>query len=215
MSKRKQLSTFLNLLTDYAFKKIFGQLENKKYLLSLLSAVLDEQIVDVEYNDKESLPSTKDERSRIFDIFCTTNDGRKLIVEMQNGFQEHFADRALYYVSSQLVHQSEKGKDWHYELIPVYGIFIMNFDWKDDTGKAILSEINTKPFDKIGLFNYSTKSAFTDKARMYFLKLPFAHKTPEECDSLLAAWMYVLKNFDTMNPIPAAFDKYPIFTDLG
>ncbi len=110
MSKRKQLSTFLNLLTDYAFKKIFGQLENKKYLLSLLSAVLDEQIVDVEYNDKESLPSTKDERSRIFDIFCTTNDGRKLIVEMQNGFQEHFADRALYYVSSQLVHQSVKGR---------------------------------------------------------------------------------------------------------
>ncbi len=91
----------------------------------------------------------------------------------------------------------------------------MNFDWKDDTGKAILSEINTKPFDKIGLYNYSTESAFTDKARMYFLKLPFAQKTPEECDSLLEAWMYILKNFETMDAIPAAFNKYPIFTDLG
>ncbi len=180
MSKRKQLSTFLNLLTDYAFKKIFGQLENKKYLLSLLSAVLDEQIVDVEYNDKESLPSTKDERSRIFDIFCTTDDGRKLIVEMQNGFQEHFADRALYYVSSQLVHQSVKGKDWDYQLIPVYGIFIMNFDWDNVKGSGKISKGTENPFDEIRMYNYSTKSAFTDKTRMYFIKLPFAKKSPEK-----------------------------------
>ena len=51
----KPMSKFINLFTDFGFKKIFGQEENKKLLIGFLNALFEGEFVirDVTYRDKE------------------------------------------------------------------------------------------------------------------------------------------------------------------
>ncbi len=48
-------TTFINLQTDYGFKKIFGTKENKHILLRFLNAVLGDNmpVTNINYRDKE------------------------------------------------------------------------------------------------------------------------------------------------------------------
>lgn len=71
---------------------------------------------------------------------------------MQNRYQTHFKDRALYYLAADLYAQGEKGKGWNYRLTPVYGIFLMNFDWKDEDAQHLREDVC--------LYNKQTKEFF-------------------------------------------------------
>lgn len=104
-------STYINPLTDFGFKLIFGQPENKDLLLSFLNGVFqgEREIADVEFVDKEHIGENKDSRALIYDLHCKTADGDKIIVEMQNRYQTYFKDRALYYLSGDIYHQGQKG----------------------------------------------------------------------------------------------------------
>ena len=61
------------------------------------------------------LPETKDQRGIIYDVFCTTDTGEHIIVEMQNKSQAYFIDRSLFYASKTIVDQGVKGQ-WDYHL---------------------------------------------------------------------------------------------------
>lgn len=134
---------------------------------------------------------------------------------MQNRYQAHFDDRALYYISTDLVKQAVKGKEWDYSLIPVYGVFMMNFDWKD-IGMVYVDFLEDSLIEPIGLVNLRTGRVFSDKLRMYFLKLPLMEKSAEECEDILEIWIYLIKNLEKMNSIPQTFtDRHEIFNDFG
>lgn len=64
--------------------------------------------MDLEYRDKEQLPDRPSERGAIFDVYCTIDNGERIILEMQNKYQKHFEDRALYYASRGIARQSKK-----------------------------------------------------------------------------------------------------------
>lgn len=51
---------------------------------------------------------------------------------MQNRYQTNFKDRAVYYASTDIAWQGERGEDWHYLLTPVYGVYFMNFTWNGE-----------------------------------------------------------------------------------
>ncbi|MDE5880288.1 MAG: Rpn family recombination-promoting nuclease/putative transposase [Muribaculaceae bacterium] len=215
MAEKK--SIYINPLTDFGFKRLFGSEDNKKYLISFLNALFrgEEKIVDVTYVDKEGIPDYRADRALIYDIHCMTADNRKLIVEMQNRYQAHFDDRAIYYIATDLVKQAVKGKEWDYSLIPVYGIFMMNFDWKD-MGKNYKDFLENSLIEPIALVNLRTGRIFSNKIKMYFLKLPLMDKKPEECEDLLDIWIYLFKNLENMNAIPQTFtERYDIFKDFG
>ena len=91
------MSKFISLFTDFGFKRVFGQEENKKFLIGFLNSLFDGEFVvtDLHYRDKEQPPETKEERGVIFDIHCPLADGRHLIIEMQNQTCVNFAGRVL------------------------------------------------------------------------------------------------------------------------
>ncbi len=207
-------SVFINPLTDFGFKRIFGQEEDKKYLISFLNALLKEDIVDVVYGDKEGVAENKEGRGLIYDIYCRTADGRRFIVEMQNKYQDFFDDRALYYVASEFTRQARKGGEWRYQFLPVVGVFMMNFDWHDYLDKGPMSGKNEHLCERIILWNVTAGEQFSDKINMFFIKLPLMEKTPEECENDFDIWIYLLKNLEKMDAMPAAFRSNKIFTDL-
>ena len=83
---RYDMGRFINPFTDIGFKKLFGQKIHKYLLIDFLNQLLigERRIVDLEYLDKEIVPEYKGDRSTIFDIYCKTDTGEYIIVEMQN-----------------------------------------------------------------------------------------------------------------------------------
>ncbi len=207
MSKTE--SIYIHPLTDFGFKFIFGQEENKEFLLSFLNAVFhgERKIIDVEFVDKERIGEDKNSRALIYDLHCKTADGDKIIIEMQNRYQSHFRDRALFYLSGDIYHQGQKGEEWDYQLTPVYGIFLMNFDWREGEEEQLREDAC--------LMNKRTYEIFSDKLGMTFLKIPMMTKDAEECKSILDKWLYLLKNMDKMEAIPKVFLNEPVFRRLG
>ena len=94
------LSRYINIYTDFAFKKVFGTEANKDLLISFLNQLMgltgDAEITDVTYLNPEQLGDNINERRAVYDVYCSTGNGEHFIVEMQKAKQDHFKDRALY-----------------------------------------------------------------------------------------------------------------------
>ena len=118
--------------------------------------------------DKEQVPDSVERRGIIYDVYCTTDTGEKIIVEMQNKRQESFKERALYYLSNAIVRQGEKGTKWKYEIKAVYGVFLMgviDMHWLA-AGIALLLWIIRYIFQAV-IVNKTSKS-LGEKRRYYF-----------------------------------------------
>ena len=199
------MTTFISPFTDFGFKRIFGQEDSKIVLIGFLNALFEGEFVvsDLEYRDKEQLPEHPDMRNAIFDIYCTLETGEHFILEMQNNYQKHFEDRALYYAARRIARQGKKGP-WDYAFNAVYGIYFMNFvdsvllkDFRNDYGICKLANNE----------NTAIQQVLTRKLRMVFLQLPLFTKTENDCKTDLDKWTYILVNMDTLNEIPWRKEK--------
>lgn len=211
------MPVFINPFTDFGFKRIFGQEDSKIILIGFLNALFEGEfvVIDLEYRDKEQLPERPSERGVIFDVFCTIDTGERIILEMQNKYQKHFEDRALYYASRGIARQSKRG-NWDYNFNAVYGIYLMNFThtalpshFRNDYGICRLNK------EQDG--ETAVKQILTRKLRMVFLQLPLFTKTVNECITDLDKWTYILMNMDTLDDIPWRKEKeaFEAIADLG
>ena len=191
------MGKFINPFTDVGFKIIFGQEFSKPRLLDFLNALLEGEriITDLKFLDKEQPAIYDGDRSPIYDVLCETENGEKIIVEMQNREHPNFKERMLYYTAEAIVRQGEKGTGWIYEIKAVYMIAFTNFVL---TGHAERLRID------VGLTDLQKGTLFTDKMRLICLQMPCFTKEPDECDSHFERWIYILKNMDTLNRMPWA-----------
>ena len=189
------MGKFINPFTDIGFKRIFGQEMSKPLLLDFLNNLLkgEKRIVNIKFLDKEQPAEYSGDRSLIYDIFCRTDNGERIIVEMQNKEQPNFADRCLYYYSQAIARQGEKGTDWRYHVDAVYLIAFINFHM-DGLGDEFRTDVV--------LYNLQKKEVFSDKERFIFLQLPNFRKEADECDNDFERWIYVLKNMDILDRMP-------------
>ena len=71
------MSTYINPMTDFGFKYIFGREESKDFLIDFLNNLLKDEpgfdtIIDLQYLDKEKSRRRKRERGVIYDIHYQT-----------------------------------------------------------------------------------------------------------------------------------------------
>ena len=183
------MGVFIDPCTDYGFKRIFG---DEKLLINFLNSLLEGErvITKLEYMNNERVAKQKDERRVIYDLYCKTDTGEHIIVEMQKRSQKHFKDRALYYSACSIVEQGTKG-DWNYELTPVYGVFFIDFVLDTDVSDYYCKDVTL-------VEKYSGK-VFSNKLRHIFIELPQFMKSKSECDSFFECWIYNLANMKEMN----------------
>lgn len=112
---------YINLLTDFGFKRVFGTEPNKRLLIDFLNTLLPQQhhIQDVSFKNNENIGNTQIDRKAVFDIYCQIESGERFIVEIQKAKQNFFKDRSVYYSTFPIQEQALKG-DWDYELSAVY-----------------------------------------------------------------------------------------------
>ena len=193
------MSKYINPLTDFGFKYVFGREESKPFLIDFLNQLLADEpgfepIVSLDYLDKEKSRMSREMRGVIYDIHCTTSNGRQFTVEMQNSSQLYFIERAIFYSSKAVVDQGVTGKDWQFEYMPVYLVSFLNFELENLQGRFRIDA---------ALCDLETHKPISDKMRYIFMQLPrFGKKTPEECVSNFDKWMYLLINMNNMETMP-------------
>ena len=193
------MSKYINPFTDWGFKQIFGQEANKDILLFFLNSLLEGErcITDLKFLDKELLGDSIIDRSLIYDVYCETDTGEHIIVEMQNREQSYFIDRSLYYLSKSIVRQGQRGSDWKYHIDAVYGVFFMNFTLEEKLEQKLRTDVI--------LSDRETGKLISDKLRMIFLQLPYFDKSETECENDFERMIYVLRKMEVLNRMP--FEK--------
>ena len=129
---------YINPLTDFGFKKLFGTEPNKILLIDFLNQILPDKhkIKDLNYSRNEQFGQTDLDRKAIFDLYCIGESGERFIVEVQKAKQNYFKDRSIYYSSFPIQEQAKKG-DWDYKLAPVYTVGILDFIFDDHKTKTL------------------------------------------------------------------------------
>ncbi len=210
------MSKFINPFTDVGFKIIFGQMVNKDLLIDFLNQLLKGkyEIEDVSFLDKEDKGERVFDKTCIFDVHCLTSNGEHIIVEMQNGAQIFFRNRAVYYMSRVVASQGKPGPKWGYgDLKAVIGVFLLDFVMRDDAfpklGVAMDKQaVKPKFRTDVILADSEDGRQFSDKVLMVFLQLPvFSIKHPDECKSDFERWIYILKNMETLERMPFRAQK--------
>ena len=105
----EQRERYINPLTDFGFKKLFGTEVNKELLIDFLNEILpDKKIKNLSYSSEENQGLTELDRKAIFDLYCIGNNGERFIVEMQKAKQNYFKDRSIFYASFPIQSQGKK-----------------------------------------------------------------------------------------------------------
>lgn len=186
---------YINPFTDFGFKKLFGSKGSEKTLISILNAVIDEgnPITSISYLPTEKLGLGQRSRVAIFDLYCKTTDGSRIIVEMQNNSQDFFLDRSIYYSSFPIQEAAKKGQ-WDYRLPKIYTISFLNFTIQE------LTQGNVKSVVKLA--NIDTGEVFYDNLTYIFIELPKFNKKQRELVTPLDWWLYILKELDQFDEPP-------------
>jgi len=188
---------FLNMKTDYAFKKVFGSQNSKDILLSFLNSTLELNypIADLTIEDPYNVPKLQGMKETAVDVKATLSDGSKVIIEMQILNHDGFESRILYNTAKNYANQLDKG-DKYTLLNPVIALTIVNFTmFETDKYKSIYQLLEKENFSK-----------YKDDIQLVFIELPKFNKEFEECDSIEEKWIYFIKNARDIKVLPKITD---------
>ena len=182
-------AVYLNPLTDFGFKKLFGEEPHKDLLISFLNTLLPEkhQIATLQYTKNEYQGVSPTDRKAIFDLNCISNTGERFIVELQKVKQVYFKDRSIYYSTFAIQEQAQRG-DWDYKLSAVYTIGILDFLMSDDAKDVI--------------YYAQLKDQYNHLFYDIYLTLPNFTKSRAELKTLQDKWLYVFRHLAELDEIP-------------
>ena len=198
---------YIDPLTDWGFKRLFGSEMNKEILLCFLQDLFPEKdIRDISYLGNENAGATSGDRKAVFDVSCRTEKGEEFIVEMQKAPQEYFRDRALYYSTFPLQRQAPKG-DWDFRLTPVYMVGILNFGLVHNVRDELREKVREMRVFRYELTETTLGERMTDNLAFVFLELERFGKSEDGLETMLDKWMYVLKNLSRLTERPAELQE--------
>ncbi|MFT5916445.1 MAG: putative transposase/invertase (TIGR01784 family) [Flammeovirgaceae bacterium] len=187
---------YINPLTDFGFKKLFGTEPNKELLIDFLNQILpDRKIRDLSYASGEKQGLTEVDRKAVFDLYCIGDKGERFIVEMQKAKQNFFKDRSVFYASFPIQEQAKKDV-WDFKLDPVYSVGILDFIFDDHKNEKELLHI-------VELKNQRCE-VFYDKLKFVYIELPKFQKKEDELETHFDKWMYVFTHLSQLQNRPKA-----------
>ena len=206
---------FIDPLSDWGFKKLFGTEANKEILLEFLRDLFpDKRIEEIAYLNNENQGLSESDRKSVFDVVCRTVAGDRFIVEVQKKDQRYFMERSLYYSTFPVQEQGLRG-DWDFRLTPVYMVGILNFALKHDSnglakgsfGTAAENAGNPKLIHRYDLRERETGELMTDNLHFVFIEVGAFDRKEEELESVMDKWMFVLKNMARLLDRPEALQE--------
>jgi predicted transposase/invertase (TIGR01784 family) len=192
---------FLDVRTDYAFKKVFGSIESKEILISFLNAIIYEdapyKIKDLTIVDPYNIPMIKGIKDTFVDVKAVLENDTKVIIEMQVLNHKGFEKRVLYNAAKNYSIQLTKGEEYHL-LNPVIALSIIDF---------MMFEENQKVINKFKLIEKEHLIHYSDDIELIFVELPKFNKTLEQLQNIKDEWIYFIQNAGSLEYIPKNLDQ--------
>lgn len=191
---------YINPLTDFAFKRIFGTDSNKDLLLDFLNAMFngDPVITDLQYDEPTNLRGATP--NIIPNALCTHNGKEHLIVLVQNPTLTAITNRTLY--NAMLAISLQK----RYLLTPVHVIAIADPTMPGMRHDNYINDYSLRDRDNL--------TETIDLLNFKYIEIGLFNKTPDQLTSQADKWIYALKNLPTLDHIPAPLDSSPTFQKL-
>ena len=188
---------FLDVRTDFAFKKVFGSAQSTAILIDFLNAVLEyppeQAIVSLTIVDPYQIPMLKGMKDTYVDVKAQLADSRQVIIEMQVLNVQGFEQRILYNAAKSYSQQLQKGEDYSL-LNPVIALTLTDFQLFDTPNLTS----RFKLIEKQHLIEYN------DDIELIFIELPKFTLTEAELASAKDRWLYFVKNAGSLQVIPAS-----------
>ncbi|HQT01767.1 MAG: Rpn family recombination-promoting nuclease/putative transposase [Gammaproteobacteria bacterium] len=188
---------YVNLFTDFGFKKLFGEESSKTHLIAFLNTLLPAKhhIKELSYTNNEKLGASSNDRKAIFDLHCTSTTGERFIVELQKAKQNFFKERSIFYATFPIQEQAEQG-DWDFKLDAVYTIGILDFEFDEDKHQGNKDVVHT-----VQLKNQHNR-VFYDKCTFIYLTMPNFNKSEDELETDQDKWLFLFKNLHQLQAVP-------------
>ena len=187
---------FLDIKTDFAFKKVFGSEGSKDLLISFLNSVIEfdqqQTITDLTIVDPYSIPLLKGMKDTFVDVKAELSDNTQVIIEMQALNHEGFEKRVLYNAAKNYSLQLKKGDAYHL-LNPVIALTITDF---------ILFKNSDELINRFKLLEKKHFIQYSDDIELIFIELPKFNKTEQELISIQDKWVYFIKNAGNLDYMP-------------
>ena len=177
---------------DFVFKRIFGNENNPKILISFLNAVIKpkDRIKTVQVMNNEIDKESIDDKFSRLDIKAKTDKDELINIEIQIRDEHNMVKRSLYYWSKMFESQLIEGQKYD-KLAKTICINILNFKC-----------LNTKEAHSVyRLKEINTNEELTDIQEIHFIELPKLPKDAEIKD-VFDAWMEFIEN-----PISSKLEK--------
>ena len=198
---------YINPLTNFGFKKIFGSEAGKALLLDFLNALLNDSGIVVKNLVHTPIPDSSTPEigaDDIIRVICTDKNDKKLYAELLVPSQNFFADRAIFHAMNTINSQA-KSHEWHYEIDPVISISLLNFVHDSSTA-------HHDDYIQISqLTDTDTNKVFFDKLTFIGIELPKFKKTADELATRLDKWLYLLNDIHKLSHLPVKFMDDDIF----
>jgi predicted transposase/invertase (TIGR01784 family) len=192
---------FLDVKTDYAFKRVFGAEESVPLLISFLNAVLEyegeHRIVTLEILDPYQAPKLAGMKDTFVDVKAKLANKKNVIIEMQVVHSKNIEQRILYNAAKQYANQLQRGEDYHL-LNPVIALTIMDFKLFDDIPTHL---------SRFQLIEKETLVKYTDDVELVFVELPKFKKSEEQLETIEDKWIYFIQNAGSLTTIPQTLNE--------
>ena len=168
----------INRTNDAVFKAIFAK--HPKITLALINAFLEfqgtEQLVDIEFIDREIDSDEYDGKESRLDILGRTASGTKVNIEMQVNSLAAMGERSLFYWARNYA-ELKRGEEYD-QLKRTIAINILGFN--------LFSEKQYQNMHScFGIYDIKTQCQLTDKMEIHFLELPkFKSKSVEDMNRM-------------------------------
>jgi len=233
------MSRFMDVTTDFGFKKLFGDEANIDVTMNLLNTVLEPQppAVMLSFANPEQLPESGDQRIGVYDLLCRDAAGNRFLVEMQKSRLAFIKDRMVYYSTFPIAAQAPKGvKRYQYSPPPASNLVLRetaDTAYGDEDEEVIATEWNyeLKAVYCLAILGYALNGSMTavnsnslrndrpphapfyNKLKFVTVELPlFDPRQPEyNLDYRLNKWLYFLKHSADFERIPEVYKNDKIF----
>lgn len=198
---------FLEVKTDYAFKRVFGSEGSKPVLISFLNAILDyrdeQAIVDLTIVDPYQIPMLKGMKDTFVDVKAVLGTGKHVIIEMQVLNVAGFEKRILHNAAKQYATQLLKGEDYTL-LNPVIALTFTDFTLFADSREHI---------SRFRLVERDRFIEYSDDVELIFVELPKFTLEADALQRIQDKWIYFVKNAGNLEYIPDALACDPCINE--
>ena len=167
---------YIHPYTNFGFRKLFGEETNKNLLIDFLNQLLPgkHKIVELSFKKTGQFPSYVIEPGEIIDVYCLNEKREKFIVEIQKAEIPLSKNRVSFCNFFPIKEQVEK-RDWNYDLIPIYCVGILDFEFYQGKNNVTLKD--------------QCCQIFYDKLTYIFIEMPKFKKTEDLLETHFDKWL--------------------------